>query len=183
VVFSTTGRGARRAHVWLDEVPQWAAVDSARFVDGYWRLSGGARRPGPSRMAAWGFHVALGGKSSTGLLGARFEPHDHPYLCVRVAATSTTSGPAPTELGLTGVALPHEYAGAVLVGALQEPHRVGPGTLTFTSAAVHDVDSSWDAFRLLAIGVVRLLTITSGALPPDLLPYFGGTKPTGPGSH
>lgn len=60
------------------------------------------------------------------------------------------------------VGLPLEFAGGVLAGAVQEPDLVGPGLLAFDYAAVHEIDSSWDVFRLLAIGVVRRQSARSG---------------------
>jgi hypothetical protein len=66
----------------------------------------------------------------------------------------------------------------LLGGAFQEPGIVGPGMLTFDHAAVHEIDSSWEMLRLLAIGVVRLLGLPSdGRIPMDLLPRFGGSVP------
>ena len=60
---------------------------------------------------------------------------------------------------------------------------VGPGTLTFDHAAVHEIDSSWEVFRLLAIGVVRLLGLPpDGRIPVNLLPGFGGSEPASPGA-
>ncbi len=45
---------------------------------------------------------------------------------------------------------------------------VGPGTLTFDHAAVHQIDSSREVFRLLAIGVVRLLGLPyDGRIPEE----------------
>jgi hypothetical protein len=76
-----------------------------------------------------------------------------------------------------------EYAGAVLAGAFQEPDLVGPGTLTFDHAAVHQIDSSREVFRLLAIGVVRLFGLPyDGRIPEDLLPRFGGSESPSPGA-
>jgi hypothetical protein len=73
--------------------------------------------------------------------------------------------------GHARVGLPLAYAGAVLAGALQEPATIGPGTLTSGHAAVHETDSSWEVFRLLAIGVVRLLGLPPGGrIPVNLLP-------------
>jgi hypothetical protein len=78
-----------------------------------------------------------------GVLGARFEPHKYPYLRVSVAATLEAEGRrAPERFLHAPVGLPLEYVGAVLAGAFQEPDLVGPGTLTFDHAAVHEVDSS-----------------------------------------
>jgi hypothetical protein len=118
-----------------------------------------------------------------GVLGARFEPHEYPYLRVSVAATVEAEGRrAPDRFGYARVGLPLEYAGGVLAGALQEPDMVGPGTLTFGHAAVHEIDSSWEMLRLLAIGVVRLLGLPSeGRIPMNLLPRFGGSEPPSPG--
>jgi hypothetical protein len=117
-------------------------------------------------------------------LGARFEPHAYPYLRVSVAATLETEGRrAPDRFGHALVGLPLEYVGGVLAGALQEPDMVGPGTLTFGHAAVHEIDSSWEVFRLLAIGVVRLLGLPAdGPIPTDLLPRFGGSERASPGT-
>ena len=67
-------------------------------------------------------------------------------------------------------------------GGSQEPDMVGPGTLTVDHAAVHEIDSSWEVFRLLAIGVVRLLGLPSDRIPTDLLPRFGGSEPASPGA-
>jgi hypothetical protein len=119
-----------------------------------------------------------------GVLGARFASHEHPYLRVSVSVTLTAEDrPAPDRFGEARVGLPLEYAGGVLAGALQEPDTVGPGTLTFDHAAVHEIDSSWEMFRLLAIGVVRLLGLPSdGRIPMNLLPRFGGPEPSSPGT-
>ena len=116
-------------------------------------------------------------------MGARFEPHEYPYIRVSVAATLQAEGRrAPDRFGQARVGLPLEYVGGVLAGALQEPNTVGPGTLIFDHAAVHEVDSSWEAFHILAIGVVRLLGLPSGTtIPMDLLPNFGGSSPASPG--
>lgn len=105
-------------------------------------------------------------------LGARFEPHEYPYLRVSVAATLEAEGRrAQGRFGHARAGLPLECVGGVLAGAFQEPGMVGPGTLTFDHAAVHEIDSSWEVFRLLAIGVVRLLGLPSGdTIPMDLLP-------------
>jgi hypothetical protein len=55
--------------------------------------------------------------------------------------------------------------------------------MTFDHAAVHEIDSSWEVFRLLAIGVVRLLGLPSdGGIPMDLLPRFGGSVLASPGA-
>jgi hypothetical protein len=66
---------------------------------------------------------------------------------------------------------------------------VGPGTLIFGHVAVHQLDSSRKVFRLLAIGVVRLLVVRllglppeDGGIPEDLLPRFGGSEPPSPGA-
>jgi hypothetical protein len=87
------------------------------------------------------------------------------------------------RFGHARVGLPLEYAGGVLAGAFAEPAMVGPGTLTFDHAAVHEIDSSWEVFRLLAIGVVRLLGLPpDGRILVDLLPRFGGSEPPSPGA-
>jgi hypothetical protein len=119
-----------------------------------------------------------------GVLGARFEPHKYPFLRVFVAVTlGAQARGVPGQFGEARVGLPMEYVGGVLAGALQEPDLIGPGTLTFDHAAFHEVDSSWEMFRLLAIGVVRLLGLPSdGPIPMDLLPRFGGSEPASPGA-
>ena len=74
----------------------------------------------------------MGGIGEGGVLGARFEPHEYPYLRVSVAATTEAGGRrAPGRFLHARVGLPLEYVGGVLAGALQEPGLVGPGTLTF----------------------------------------------------
>jgi len=106
------------------------------------------------RAAAWGYRAGFGGRGECGVLGARFEPHEYPYLRVSVAATVEAEGRrAPGRFGHARVGLPLEYVGGVRAGAFQEPDMAGPGTLTFGHAAVHEIDSSWEVFRLLAIGV------------------------------
>ena len=136
------------------------------------------------RAAAWGYRAQLGGIGECGVLGARFEPHEYPYLRVSVAATTEAEGRhAPGRLLHARVGLPLEYVGGVLAGAFQEPGLVGPGTLTFDDAAVHEIDSSREMLRLLAIGVVRVLGLPSdGRIPADLLPRFGGSEPASPGA-
>jgi hypothetical protein len=105
------------------------------------------------RAAAWGYRAQHDGMGECGVLGARFEPHKYPYLRVSVAATS----------GAQSRRAPDRFLRA----------RVG---LTFDHAAVHEIDSSWEMLRLLAIGVVRLLGLPSdGRIPMDLLPRFGGS--------
>ncbi|HEX3931218.1 MAG TPA: hypothetical protein VHW64_10950, partial [Nocardioides sp.] len=147
-----------------------------------WRWQDNVPPPAVQRQAAWGYRVGFGGHGEYGVLGATFEPHDYPYLRVAVGATQRTRSRAPKPFDRARVGLPHEYVGGVLAGALQEPDRVGPGTLTFRWAAVHEVDSSWEVFRVLAIGVVRLLSLPlDGNISDDLLPYFGGEKPLAPG--
>lgn len=99
-----------------------------------------------------------------------------------MAATTQSGAACPAPFSAARVGLPHEYVGGVLVGAAQEADRVGPGTATFGWAAVHAVDSSWEMFRVLAVGVVRLLSIGPVVdVPPDLLPCFGATAPEPPG--
>jgi hypothetical protein len=117
-------------------------------------------------------------------LGARFEPHGYPFLRISVAATlEVEDRRAPDRFGHARVGLPLEYVGGVLAGALQEPDMLGPGTLTFDHAAVHEFDSSWEVFRLLAIGVVRLMALPSdGRIPMDVLPRFGGSISAPPGA-
>jgi hypothetical protein len=72
-----------------------------------------------------------------------------------------------------------EYVGGVIAAAT-EGAALGPGTLVFDQAATHEVDSSWEVYRLLAIGVIRLLARGSDAPPDDVLPYFGGSTPPAP---
>ncbi|KQR12117.1 hypothetical protein ASF78_13190 [Cellulomonas sp. Leaf334] len=152
------------------------------LVVGYWHWRAGAPRSAAARTAAWGYRVGFGGHGECGVLGGRFEPHEYPYLAVSVGATVDLGAKGSGRFAPTRVGLPLEYVGGVLAGALQEPAALGPGTLTFDHAAVHDVDSSWEAFRVLAIGVVRLLALPSDvAIPGDLLPRFGGSFPAAPG--
>jgi hypothetical protein len=121
------------------------------------RVASGSRRVG--------YRAGFGGRGECGVLGARFEPHECSYLRVSVAPTVEAEGRrAPGRFGHARVGLPLEYVGGVLAGAFQEPAMAGPGTPTFGHAAVHEIDSSWEVFRLLAIGVVRLLGLPSGAL-------------------
>jgi hypothetical protein len=55
--------------------------------------------------------------------------------------------------------------------------------LTFDHAAAYEIDSSWEVFHLLAIGVVRLLGLPSdGRIPRNLLSRFGGSEPASPGA-
>ena len=153
-------------------------------VDGYWRWRGVAPGSAVKRAAAWGYRARSGGRGECGVLGARFEPHEYPYLRVSVAATLAAEGRhAPDRFGHARVGLPLEYVGGVLAGAFQEPDIIGPGTLTFDHAAVHEIDSSWEILRLLAIGVVRLLGLPSDdRIPMNLLPRFGGSEPASPGA-
>lgn len=153
-------------------------------VTGFWRWRGVAPGSAVKRAAAWGYRAGFGGHGEYGVLGARFETHGHPYLRVSVAATVAAESPrAPGRFGHARVGLPLEYVGGVLARAFQEPGVVGPGRLTFDHAAVHEFDSSWEVFRLLAIGVVRLLGLPSGGhIPVDLLPRFGGSAPQSPGA-
>jgi hypothetical protein len=172
------------ALAWVNELPEWSLLSSVGNVVGYWRWRGVAPGFAVRRAAAWGYRAGFGGHGEYGVLGARYEPHDYPYLRVSVAATlEAESRRAPDRFGHARVGLPLEYVGGVLVGAFQEPDLVGPGTLTFDHAAVHEFDSSWEVFRLLAIGVVRLLGLPSeDRIPMDLLPRFGGSEPASPGA-
>ena len=176
-------RSAGFARVWVDELPEWSSLSPVGHVTGYWRWRGGVPGPAAKRGAAWGYGAGFGGHGEYGVLGARFEPHEYPYLRVSVAATLVAKIRAPDRFRQARVGLPFEYVGGVLEGALQEPDTVGPGTLTFNHAAVHEVDSSWEVFRLLAVGVVRLLGLrTDDGVPNDLLPRFGGSAPESPGA-
>jgi hypothetical protein len=171
-------------HAWVEELPEWSLLSPVGYVDGHWQWRGAVPGSAVKRAAAWGYRAQRGAMGEHGVLGARFEPHERPYLRVFVAATLAADG--RRGLGRFGEAragLPLEYVGAVLAGALQEPDMVGPGTLTFDHAAVHEIDSSWQVFRLLAIGVVRLLGLPpDGPIPADLLPRFGGSAPESPGA-
>lgn len=174
-------RLAGNSRAWLDELPGWAALHPVGTVDGYWSW---ATPPNPAtrRAAAWGYKIGFGASGRYGVLGARFEPHEYSFLRVAVPATTSTAGPAEEPFSAGRVGLPHEYVGGVLAGALQEAERLGPGTLRFTCAAVHHVDSSWEAFRICAVGVVRLLGLANAdEVPSDLLPYFGDEAPPPPG--
>jgi hypothetical protein len=174
---------ARHCKLWCGEVPAWAALEPAGVVDTYWHWEEPAvPAMSPPSVAAWGFRVGHGASWSYGLLGATFEPHSYPFLRVSAVVTTVDGlvGPAPFETATVG--LPHEYVGGVLAGAVQAAAAVGPGSVSFSWAAVHPVDSSWEVFRLLAVGVMRLLALRSGGpISSDLLPYFGGTKPRPPG--
>jgi hypothetical protein len=177
-------RPGRAALAWVDELPEWSVLSPVGHVAGYWRWRGVAPGSTVKRAAAWGYRAQFGGRGECGVLGARFEPHEYPYLRVSVAATLEVEGRrAPDRFAHAHVGLPLEYAGGVLAGAFQEPGMVGPGTLTFGHAAAHEIDSSWEMFRLLAIGVVRLLSLPSDStIPMDLLPRFGGSEPASPGA-
>ena len=176
-------RPGASAVVWLDELPEWAAFVPAGFVESYWHWRGTVPSSASGASAAWGYSIVLGGKAEGGVLGAVFNPHDYPHLRIRIASTTEPGATAPRPFPGTRVGLDLEYVGGVLAGAFQEPALLGPGTLTFRHAATHEVDSSWEAFRVLALGVVRLIAL-SGAneVPPDLLPRFGGLIPDSPGS-
>jgi hypothetical protein len=176
-------RFAGDCNVWIGELPEWAAVRSVGTVSGYWRWRGAAPESAAQTQAAWGYRAGFGGHGQYGLLGAKFEPHAYPFLAITVSASVETATIGKEPFHKARVGLPHEYVGAVLAGALQEPDNLGPGTLSFDWAAVHDVDSSWEVFRVLAIGVGRLLRLpTAGPVPSDLLPYFGGETPVSPGA-
>ena len=174
---------AKDATVWVDELPDWSELSPVGHVTGYWRWPSQPPSPAVRRVAAWGYRAGFGGHGEYGVLGGRFEPHEHPYLRVSVAATLGVGSPARGLFARAKVGLPLEYVGGVLAGALQEPDTIGPGTLTFDHAAVHEVDSSWEVFRLLAIGVVRLLGLPpAAAMPDDTLPRFGGSIPASRGA-
>lgn len=172
------------ACAWAGELPGWSLLSPAGYVDGYWQWRGAVPGSAAGREAGWGYRAGFGGRGECGVLGARFEPHEYPYLRVSVAATLTADGGrGPGRFGQARTGLPLEYAGGVLTGALQEPGAIGPGTLTFDHAAVHEIDSSWEVFRLLAIGVVRLLALPPASpIPADLLPRFGASAPPSPGT-
>lgn len=176
-------RPAGECLVWLGGVPEWAAVQPVGTVDGYWRWRAEPPASAPGRAAGWGFRRGLGGRGEYGVLGATFEPHDYPFLQASVAATTAAGSRGKGPFRAATVELPHEYVGGVLAGVLQESERLGPGRVRFSWAATHPVDSSWEAFRCLAIGVARLLALPEGEPVPDgYLPHFGGTTPDPPGS-
>ena len=177
------GRPAGDASAWVDELPDWPGFSPVGHVVGYWRWRAAAPESAGARVAAWGYRAGFGGRGECGVLGGRFEPHEYPYLRVSVGTTAGVGITGPGRFANTRVGLPLEYVGGVLTGALQAPETLGPGTLTFDHAAVHEVDSSWEVFRLLSIGVVRLLGLPStAAIPGDLLPRFGGSIPVSPGA-
>ncbi len=167
-------RFAGDATAWVDETPSWSALSPVGYVTGYWRWRGIAPVSATRRTAAWGYRAGFGGRGEYGLLGATFEPHEYPYLEVVVAATIEPGSQGLGRFSNARVGLPLEYVGGVLAGALQEPDRVGPGVLRFENAAAHDADSSWEVFRLLAVGVVRLLSLPAEGDVTDILPRFGG---------
>jgi len=173
---------ARDCHVWLGEVPNWAAVEPVGSVDTYVRWDDSkAPVPMPPNSAAWGYRVGHGGSGSYGVLGATYEPHDYPFLRVSVAATTDLGAKGPRPFNAARVGLPHEYVGGVLAGASQESLRLGIGSVRFLWGGVHEVDSSWEAFRVLAIGVMRLLSRDPAeGVPTDVLPHFGGSLPPAP---
>jgi hypothetical protein len=176
-------RFAGDCRVLLDELPEWALVVPVGRVDTYWRWRTGPPSSARHHQAAWGMRVGFGGHGEYGVLGARFEPHEHPYLRVRVAVTTMTGIPGEEPFTHARVGLPHEVAGGALAGILQEAERLGPGVVRLDWAAVHPVDSSWEAFRVLAIGVARLLSRPDVThIPSDLLPHFGGQTPAAPGT-
>jgi hypothetical protein len=176
-------RPAGHALAWLGELPEWSSLSPLGQVTGYWRWRRAVPSSSVERTAAWGYRVLLGGSGQCGLLGARFEPHGYSHLQVSVAATVESERVLPGRFEGTRVGLPLEYVGGVLAGALAEPDRIGPGILTFDHAAVDEVESSWEAFRVLAIGVVRLLGLPPhGDIPTDLLPRFGGSTPDAAGA-
>jgi hypothetical protein len=182
VIHDIDGGGARRARVWLAEAPAWAELKPGASVDTYWRNPAPGHVDFP-RRAAWGFKIGLGGRGLYGLLGAEFVPHEYSYLRARVDVDESGRPSGDPVFSAASVELPHEYVGGVLAGAVQEPWLTGAGTVHFRWAAVHRVDSSWDVFRILAVGVMRLLTVdtSQAALPANLLPYFGGSRPDAPG--
>jgi hypothetical protein len=181
-VHAEFSRGAGDAHAWTDAIPDWSLLSGVGTVTGYWRWHSEVPASASRRGAAWGYRAGFGGHGEYGFLGATFEPHEYPYLQVSVVATRKPGGRAAKPFQDASVGLPHDYVGGVLIGALQEPDRAGPGRLTFNHAAVHEIDSSWEVFRLLAIGVVRLLSLPSEVdeVPQDLLPLFGGSRPESP---
>ena len=110
---SLSGSG-RDCEVWLGEVPSWAALRPIGTVETY--LRGGdlaSRSPSPRNSAAWGFRVGHGGKESRGVLGATYEPHDHPFIQVSAGATTELGASCPKPFGAARVGLPHEYVGSV----------------------------------------------------------------------
>lgn len=176
-------RFAGECQVWLNEMPDWALLKPVGQVDTYWRWASRPPVSAPARTAGWGFRVGFGGRGAYGVLGATFLPNDYSYLRVVVDVTGAPSGRAPKPFQEARVGLLHEYAGAVLAGSLQEADTLGPGTLAFHWGAVHEVDSSWEAFRVLSVGVGRLVALPSATaqIPAALLPSFGGQAPPPPG--
>ena len=121
-------RPARDAHAWVDELPDWSVLSPVGHVGGSWQWRGAAPGSAVKQAAAWGYRAQRGAMGEYGVLGARFEPHEYPYLRVFVATTLEADGRrVPDRFGEARVGLPLEYVGAVLAGAFQEPDLVGPG--------------------------------------------------------
>jgi hypothetical protein len=108
--------------------------------------------PGPSAGIAWPAGGLFGLQHRAAARMAPIRPHG-PVVIWRVATTFRYGG--PVQHGRPGAASATSGPG-------------GPNTLavlTFDHADVHEIDSSREVLRLLAIGVVRLLGLPSERQP------------------
>jgi hypothetical protein len=174
----------RRGRAWLGETPALAEVTSAGIVETYWN------NPGPSvsqevRRAAFEVMVPSGGRILYGLLGGEFRPHDYNFLriCVDLATPERDYEDGVLRSLGQKVGLPDYVCGGVLAGAVHDPSLLGQGAVRFRWGAITDVGSSWETFRLLAVGVIRLLAADDDTDPVDLMPYFNGPGAPPPGGH
>jgi len=129
--------------------------------------------------------VPTGERILYGLLGAGFHPHDYEFLRVSVGIANP-AGPYDEALGErleAKVGLPDYVCGGVFAGALHDPGRLGRGVVRFMWGAVTDAGSAWEVFRILAVGVVRLLGSDEHIDPAELLLFFNGPGAPPPGGH
>jgi hypothetical protein len=115
-------RPARYAHAWVDELPAWSVLSPVGHVDGSWQWRGVAAGSAVKRAAAWGYRAQRGATGEYGVLGARFEPHEYPYLRVFVAATLEADGlRAPDRFGEARVGLPLDHLTGIIRTRLCRP--------------------------------------------------------------